>query len=104
MLQVSQADFESALYVTCSPEHLAIYWQFINERKEFIKNILKHYNTTHYRYRDLEWRLESRVYTDFSNLIFSIDYFFYLTDCIPMPFVACNANYYSQDVFRFRNY
>lgn len=44
-----------------SAEHTSILWQFITSKRDFIGNILKHYNVTDLRFRDLEWRLEARV-------------------------------------------
>lgn len=42
-------------------EHISILWQFVTNKRDFVRNVLNQINSVEYRFRDLEWRLEGRV-------------------------------------------
>lgn len=59
--KVTRSDFEETLFACLGPEQLQYFWEFINSQRQFIVNILRHYTVTEDRYRDLEFRVESRI-------------------------------------------
>lgn len=59
--QVTKTDFEQALFVIFNAAQTALLWEFISGQRTFMANLLRFYNVTNLRYRDLEWRIESRI-------------------------------------------
>lgn len=59
--KVTRADFDETLFACLGPEQSQYFWEFINSQRQFIVNILRHYTVAEDRYRDLEFRVETRV-------------------------------------------
>ncbi|XP_059620678.1 COMM domain-containing protein 2 isoform X2 [Phlebotomus argentipes] len=58
---VSEGDFEELERLNFTPEQVAILWQFVTNKKQYVRSLLRSRRSQEYRFRDLEWRLEARV-------------------------------------------
>ncbi|KAJ6633249.1 COMM domain-containing protein 2 [Pseudolycoriella hygida] len=58
---VNQSEFETSLKMILSTKQLSVLWQHVVDNKIFIHNTLRSHNVKSYRYRDLSWRIETRI-------------------------------------------
>ncbi|XP_055695505.1 COMM domain-containing protein 2 [Lutzomyia longipalpis] len=58
---VTEADFQELSSLKFSSEQIAILWQFVTNKNEYVRSLLQSRQRHDYRFRDLEWRLDARV-------------------------------------------
>uniref|UniRef100_A0A1L8DCQ6 COMM domain-containing protein n=1 Tax=Nyssomyia neivai TaxID=330878 RepID=A0A1L8DCQ6_9DIPT len=58
---VSETDFEELTTLKFTSDQISILWQFVTNKNDYVRNLLKSRQRQDYRFRDLEWRLEARV-------------------------------------------
>lgn len=58
---MSEEEFSLIEQTGFTKEHISILWQFVTNKRDFIRNVLEHISIVEYRFQDLDWRLEGRI-------------------------------------------
>lgn len=61
IFQISEEDFATNANTGFNAEQISILWQFVENKRTAVSNILRSCSIEEYRFRELDWRLEARI-------------------------------------------